>query len=609
MKKRGLVILLLLLVFSFSFIAVVSAADNSTSQGQVDKAYSCLNNKTSGKCSSLSTEEKTFTVLATGQCQAELMSDSSNSGQCWPSSSCTVKATSQAILALKNTGRSTQSAENWLLSNNATATGLTWYLEIDSPNSTSCNVQYSGQAYTVNIDENKKLSGNAGSCLTLSPDGYLLRVSPSCYSQDISVSCANDFLTTTLFQQTGSPTIYVSDKTSSAASQGTTTENIKSYCLANKGTCDYEGTLWGALALNSFGVDVSAYLPYLITMAESNQRFLPDSFLYALTANNDYKVSLLSEQKSSEYWMESGDKYYDTAVALYPLQSESPQEKINAQNWLLSTQDSGGCWQGNIRNTAFILASVWPKQISSGTGASVPDCTASGYYCMSSASCTSASGNALSQYTCSSSINICCSQPQQTQTCSEQGGSLCSSGQTCIGGTIVGSSDATNSQLCCLGGSCQIQQSSQCDLNNGVCRPGTCNSGEQASTNYACTLQGDTCCIASGGTSITGGSSLWIWILVILIVLVLIGILFRKKIRQMWQNRKKKGSQTGPGQGPFFRPPFNPSPMLPRYNPPMRPPERRIMPPSQPPQMMRRPASKSQKELDDVLKKLKDMGK
>jgi len=37
--------------------------------------------------------------------------------------------------------------------------------------------------------------------------------------------------------------------------------------------------------------------------------------------------TLLSEQESSKWWSASGDKYYDTALALLPFQDENPTEK------------------------------------------------------------------------------------------------------------------------------------------------------------------------------------------------------------------------------------------------------------------------------------------
>ena len=614
MKKRGLLFFFILVFFGIALLASASAAANSSNSTGVDKAYQCLTNKVNGNCASLTDEEKAFSLWSIGKCQSDLISDAkspSTGQQCWPNTGCSIKTTSEAILALNNVGADTTNAQNWLLSETAVPTQILWYLEIVS-NATTCNIQYSGSSYTVNINSDKTLSSSAGSCLTLSPSGYLLQVSPSCYSKNFSISCQNDFLTTTLFQQSGSSTIYVSDQSSSAASGGTTTEAINSSCFSTGTGCDYEGTLWASLALNSLGKDVSPYLPYLITMAGQNERFLPEAFLYALTAKPQYETSLLSLQQSNEYWMESGDKYYDTALALYPLQQETQQQKTNAQNWLLGSQGTDGCWNnGNIRDTAFVLLSSWPQQFSSGggSGAGLPDCTTAGHNCVSSSLCPQS--DTLSSYQCTSAT-VCCS---ALPSCSALGGTLCQPNQICsISGTQETSSDSTFSTLCCVpSGTCITPSnnnsspatSADCTSNGGTCRTGGCNTGEQANANYQCTLSTDTCCTLSlTPSSSGGGSSLWIWILLILIVLAALGIIFRKKIRAMiFKEGGKPASRTGPGAFPP-RAPYYPSRPLQRM------PERRIMIPQQrpQPQPVRRP-SKSQSELDDVLKKLKEMGK
>ena len=607
MKKRGLVFLFLFLVFSFSFI---SALDNSTEQTKIDKAYQCLTNKTSDKCSTLSTEEKIFSLLAVNECQSKLISASSNSQECWPSSSCSIKTTAQAILALNDKGAGTQKAQDWLNSKNTTPAQLVWYLEIEADNVSSCTIQYSGQSYTVNIDEDKKLSSGAGGCLILDEDksNYLLKVSPSCYNKEFTISCNQDFLTTTLFQKSTSSTLYVSEETSSASASGATKEKIESYCFSKTNICDYEGTLWAAMVLNSLETDVSAYLPYLIVMADENEEFLPDAFLYELTAKTDYRISLLSKQKSNSWWLESGDKYYDTALALYPLQEEDLNEKENAKTWLLDSQDAKGCWEGNVRNTAFILASLWPEGFGGrgGGGGGVLDCEDAGYYCTSSAACTSAGGEILSEYDCVASLQKCCDTPIPIETCSDMGGIICSSNKICEGGDEVSASGLSNSQFCCFEGSCVTGTTppgevSECVSNNGICRAEGCDTGEEE-TIYLRDSYTESCCISS---STTGGpkSYWWVWVLLILIILVVIGIIFRNKLREFWF-RISSGGKPKPGpsqqQRPFMPMPFQ-RPLM------HRPPERRIMPPGSAPQ--RRMPSRSQSELDEVLRKLKEMGK
>src|SRR3972149_9911933 len=76
---RGLIslrILLFLTLVALLFLPLISAQINATEeQARVDEAYSCLQNKTSGNCADLSTEEKIFTALSINQCRTELLSD------------------------------------------------------------------------------------------------------------------------------------------------------------------------------------------------------------------------------------------------------------------------------------------------------------------------------------------------------------------------------------------------------------------------------------------------------------------------------------------------------------------------------------------------------
>lgn len=613
MKKGGLVLLTFVFVILFSLLSISAATNATDEQTKVDKAYACLSDKVSSSCSSLSTEEKIFSLLSINSCQTELMSASTNSGECWSNTvggTCKIKTTAEAILALDNQGADSNKAQAWLLTQNKTPSELSWYLEIEADSATACKISYAGISSTVNIGDDKKISSNAGSCLTLAQDDYWFRVSPSCYKEEFTISCDQSFLTGLLFQKTGSSTVHVFDEASSAGANGVATEQVQSSCFADGGSCSYEGTLWGALVLDSLGKDVSSYLPYLITLEEDNRRFLPESFLFQITADSDQRTSLLSKQKSNKYWSESGDKLYDTALALYPFQQETLQEKTNSKQWLLTTQDAAGCWENSVRNTAFILASIWPKDFS-GTGGSggLPDCQSSGYFCSSSVSC---GGSTLSEFDCPS-LFVCCSTRPVEKTCSELGGILCSSGQVCQGGDSISSPDASFSQTCCVsGGSCVVSsgssgsggEASECELSGGICRTTSCNSNEQSSS-ASCTgtssFSSDTCCIQS---SQTPKNHTWLWVFLILIVLVVLGIVFRNHLRHfLFKIKDSLGKSSNSGSG--SPPPYRPSPV---YTPIRRffPTERRVMVPSQS-RPVPRVKSGAQKELDEVLKKLKDM--
>ena len=585
MKKKVFAIFLFLLVSSIFF---VSASSNQTTE---EKAYSCLTNKITD-CSSLSTEEKVFSVLALGKCKNELISDSS-SNQCWPKSGCTIKTTAQAILALSKSGTSTSSAEVWLSNKNMSFTGMNWFLQVDTNNATSCTVTYSGSSHTFSTNEDKTLNGNAGNCLTVYND-YWFKVSPTCYNQKFEISCSDSFLTSLLYKKSTSTTVYVSDKTDSASGEGTTTEQIRSNCFSTGTTCDYEGTLWAALVIKYRGGDVSSFIPYLTAMADENSKYLPESFLYSLT--NNFRTDLLAKQQESKWWSVSGDKFYDTAVALLPFQNEnSLPEKINSQAWLGEVQGTDGCWQGNIRNTAFLLYSLWPSVTPQPVATT--DCASSNNFCMSSASCSALSGNILTNYSGCFGTNICCDKQQSVQSCSDQNGNLCALGEDCLGGTDISSSDSTSSKVCCIGGTCGVKTTSECESNNGICKS-SCATNEQSSS-LSCST--GVCCMIKPAASTL---NIFVFILLsALIILVVLGIIFRKKLQEFYFRLKSgKGKPAAQGPGPRF-PPTSSSRIYPGAV------QRRIIPTSPQRPMPRPPVKNKPSEFDDVLKKLKEIGK
>ena len=571
----------------------LTVGDSDDEGSKIDKAYECLRNKIDGKCDSLSLEEKIFSLLAVGECRNELIEDSEDA-ECWPDNDCAIKPTAQAILALSEAGTDTSDAEKWLISQNQTPENMDWFLQIESSDATTCTITYDDNSYQISIGADRKINSGAGSCLSLSEGGWWLRISPGCYEQEFAIKChESSFLTNLFFKKTTSSTIHILEQTTSAAAEGTTYEKVNSACFADHGSCDYEGSLWAALVLHHLGQDISAYLPYLISIADDNEEYLPEAFLYLLT--NEYRTDILSKQINNEYWDESGDKFYDTALALYGF-SDEPSEKSNAKDWLLEVQDSDGCWQGNIRNTAFILYSIWPKEIYEDDDDDF-DCEDMGYYCISGISCQEAGGDEL-DYSCSG-LFVCCDRDRVLETCKNQGGEVCNSAEICMGGTTVDASDLSYGETCCVDGRCEIpSQAQSCEDNFGICRT-SCNKDEEESLKYECDY-GDICCMKKAKPE---GSYLWIWILLIFIALIIVGIIFKDKLRTYWFRLKSKFGKSGKPRGGPTTPLF-PAPgrrVMPRkILPPQRHQVRRPMP---------KPRAKPKPELDEVLKKLKEMGK
>jgi len=590
MKKRVLSIVLIL--FLILNISLMLAQENQT---KIDDAYDCLEERVEGECSSLTMEQQIFSLLAIGECEDEISDDSNYMED--------TKLTAQAILALERVNVDTEEAQEWLYSQNATPDDMDWLLQIESTEETTCTIEYEGSSFPgIIIREDKTISDDAGACLTRYGGDYWLRISHSCYDYEFEISCDNSFSTNLLYKKTegtGSDILYVSGDTSTASPGGTTTEKVNSLCYTQDGSCDYEASLWAALVLDFVGYDISSYLPYLVTMRDEseNQQYLPESFLYSLTG--DFRGELLSTPLPV-----SNDRYYDTALAFLPFQGETLEEKTNAIDWLLEeAQGTDGCWNGgNIRDTAFILYSFWPKSLGISGGDEGADCENAGYYCMSPMSCSDAEGEELEEYKESCfGTNVCCSKPKPLEGCEEQGGEVCGADEQCT----ISLAEALDTSECCLGSCRAVSEKTECELyGEGSCRT-SCYSDEEEGE-YDCP-SGRICCIEK--TTPEKKSYWWIWLLIILIFLVVLGIIFKDKLRQLWFKFKTKVlDKIGKGKGkgtPRPRPGFPPSrPGM----PPQRPMQRKILPPSQR-QPMKKPVGKPKGEIEDVLKKLKEMGK
>ena len=606
MKGRVFLFSILVFVFLAYFITAQEIeCDAGDESCKIDKARSCLEEKIEDRgCEQLSSEERVFSLLAAGECKSEVKDDSKFQSD--------VKFTAQAILALENSGSGISNEKEWLMSDNKTSTGLIWFLEIESSKATECTVDYSS-SNRVNFGADKKISFlSGGNCLSPYQEGYWLEISSDCYDEEFTISCDESFLTTTLYQKQGSDTIFVSASTHSASADGITEEKVESLCFEKGGSCDYEATLWGALVLSFLGENIVPYLPFLVVMEEDNNDLFPEAFLYYATGNLDFRNKLLSKQISNKWWISLNDKYYGTALALFSLQFENPQQKTDSVNWLFNeAQNQDGCWDsGNIRNTAFILYSLSPKSFSggSGGGGGSVSCENSGYSCTSQINC--AAGNILSGYSCSGAF-VCCSE-EISLTCSEKGGEICSSSQNCVGvGSFV--DEASNlglGQLCCVNGFCEEPQvtSSACESSGGVCRVSGCLENEEK-TFAVCDFSSDFCCIQKSKEETT--SYLYVWILGILIILVTLAIIFRDKLRPYWIRIKSEfkgfGRPSETKKKPGFPPLFPPS----EQSILRRPSPRRMMSSSPPRKFHKRiiPKTGPKGEIDEVLKKLKDMSK
>lgn len=633
MEKRGIVpscfVLVFVIIFSIILISsgIVIAANETNSSGNtgesvsvnndnsnldgIEKGYACLRDEIEDK-QGLSLEESIFSVLALGANSKaiEVIEDEEGNGGCWPKSDCNTKRTAQAGLAYDRISRNTGEIKSWLENRKQVADDLTWFLEIDIQNhvESDCSIKTDGDTRTIQINEDLTLQGNPGSCLVISNSGYWLRVRDDCLEEEFEVSCDQDFITTLLYQKSSGGTLYVSSDTHSSGGLGTTTEKIESSCLnseAGDSDCDYEGTLWGALALDKMGEEIDEFLPYLLALSEDNKEFFPSAFLHILTGDEDQFTQVTQSQKQNKFWEivgSSENRFYDTSLGMLSLSGSGATELGNAKTYLLDIQQESGCWDNNnIKSTGFVLYSGWSRAVSGSGGGSGTStaCEPSNGYCEARFACLEGAGTIQNNFDCSNFAEVCCSVDIKEQTCSEKGGILCGSNQECSGST----SSAVDG-TCCLDACINKPAESTCEITGGSCR-NNCLDNEEQNTE-SCSFSGDVCCVYSGNQN--EGISVWVWIiLIILIILVALGIWKRNKIR-LWMHKMKGNASSKPMSGNTGRrgPPGAPM----RQNSPRRfnPFGIQGRPMQRPTQGTRSSGKKTDSDFEETMRKLREMG-
>jgi len=627
MKKK--VILFSILILSLIIILpLVLAAENDSEEDieeiidsgfgeEIDQAYSCLKAQLGDDCAGTpSTEQNVFSLLAMGY-DSSVQSDCKNAledkenNHCWGktgSDSCNLKSTAQAVLALDYIGEDVDDSVEWLLDRKELVEDLNWYLEIDANEAASCKIKVNnGNEKTFTIAENRKFSGSS-SCLSPAESNYYLRIDNDCLGDNFTISCNQDFISTIWYKKPGVATMYISSETHSAPAEGQTEEKVNAYCFTTSSSsgCDYQGSLWAALALARLGKDTYSYIPYITAMSDEteNKKYLPSAFLYMLTNEDDYYAELVEEQKQDKYWEETtNQKFYDTSLALLSLQNLNIEQVDNTKEWLLGVQENSGCWHANnILETAFILYAGWPKDpvFSAGPISIRSYCSDFSYYCTSAGECTLA--DTLDNYYCSGLSAVCCKTQPIEQTCSEKDGIICDSNQRCTGSEVT----SYDTNYCCLA-SCEVISENECEQAGYFCRDFCSESQEEKITYSSDCNFGETCC-----GSATKKKSPWLLItlLIVLIILVVLAIIFRNQLK-IWFFRNKTKFRFGKGPkstsrprmippGPGAVPQLRPRHIIPRQ-PRRRPPMRRI------PQ--RRTRGEKDSAFEDTMKKLRDMSR
>lgn len=626
MNKKELFIFIVFTVSLFLISFTIAQEENgdlglTEEEQKINLAYQCIEDKIGTDCNSLTQEEQAFSILALGDyedCRNEFL-ENSNDEECWPSGNCKLKDTAIALLALDRINEDTSKIEAWLLAQTKPASDLTWFIEVDADTETICNIDYDNLPHTITINEDKTIASGAGSCLPVSTNGFWLEISSTCLEKEFTISCDQDFKSTLLYKTQLSPTIHVSQNLNSASAGGITTEKVTFKCFQQGTVCNYEGSLWASIALNKKAITTNEFIPYLEAFSSENKGFFPEVFLYILTSDNNLWTSILQDNFNGQSWqVGTYSRLYNTALAFMAVNGFGTTQEQAAKAVLLDNQESNGCF-GSTKDTAFLLYTGWPRDIATGgtedecsvdsdctagkecingdcrlKSSSGSDCEAFGNYCELLDDCFNFGGNSLDNFVGCSGATICCSEEVIIPSCFNQGGYLCDESEQCpLEFDILKSSDFG---LCCSG-FCEpfivIDEPTvnECELAGGSCKT-NCLSGENEEF-YSCGEFGGACCFEEEG------SLFWVWVFLVAIVVVIILILLRNKIKLFFFRTKNKFKKSGKPRiirPELFHPGRRPLPPRVRPHPPARP-------------TPTKPSTKKDKDLEDTLKKLKEMSK
>lgn len=606
MKKRGIAILLLACVLLLGLSNIVLAAD--TEQTKVDSAYGYLISQVDGKWTTLDSQTASLALLAlayddkiSGDGRTALLTKKHSTSACWPASSCTVKDTALAVLALSRLGEDVTESIDWLSSQQKafSVSGISWYLQIDSQGTNNCTVTYETTRQVsdnIGINKDRTYTMGSSSCLELSGDKYWLKLKSNCIDKSFSITCEDSTSAFISLPYKLGTTLYIQPQTANAPA----TIQINTLCLKEGASCNYEGTLWAAYTLMKNGKDYSQLLPYLIGEAANNKKYLPDALLYALSTNPDHEIGLLSQQSRDGYWTDVGGygRYWDTALASLVLSESDPDNVTKAKAWLIKNQNPDFSWGTyKIRDTAFILFSLWSKTVATPIG----DCISSGGSCRTSCeagevestlSCLAGETCCKPQESACTTIASCfdptclgetvtdsvgkkgvCENPEKTcddnfdndgnglidmndpscqKFCSDLAGTECSADETCSGEIRT----TLETDRCCLG-SCEISTTTCSQQSGSLCSADKCSGSVIASSDATST---QICC----SQSCNSGIPVMTWIIIIIIILALgVGGYFGYKKGYFDKFKgmikfKKKPSSPPTGQQITFQPPVRP---------------------------------------------------
>jgi hypothetical protein len=455
-----------------------------------------------------------------------------------------IKSSALATLALHEYGEDVEDEINWLIFQQELAREEgLWYIQLETSYEGTCRLNYNGEDHIFQVN---------GSSSEIVSD-YCGTSSWIDFEDCIKGGNAelNETIDVNCVIGVNPSIIYNLDNNYYIVDSGDPL-NIENGCFKSSGSCNCMVSGYAGWVLEEVGSD-SLIRPFMKSGCSEDP--IGNSFLYILTGEDIYKNWLSENQLTDGSWDGKLISTYTSLLALKKHARLANDVTNDAENWVKFSQNDDGSWNNNVEYTAFILYILYGRDYIPGTGTGGGDVCGDGLVegledCEYSYQCNITEG-----YTC---LNCECVLANATLPDGYCGDNICDPlTETC-----------TNCELDC--GSCQEPE------------PVVCADGEEFDP-------------------VTGEckkKSSWLkWLFIVLAILVGVAIFYFVYIKFI----KKKGSGKGKPSlfgGPSQKPPFRMTKQkIPSGN----------KPPQQRGQYAGRRDSKMEKELDDSLKKAREL--
>lgn len=291
-----------------------------------------------------------------GNAERSYILSQANTDGCFPASSCTVKDTAFAILALDELGEDTSLYRKWMINaQKGVMLRGKWDMQVTTTSTGTCKVSYYKGANNVskvvkvengvfpNCNQNTWFDLN--SCLE---PGLLINYP----NMVINVDCSDlDDVVISLTYVSGTDYYLMQDIHNRV---GDLYINNGCYGKTYKSICDYSSSLYAGWALEKINSDTNVDLYLRENANKVNNEH--NSILYIITGDSIYASELVDRQRTDGSW--DGD-VYKTALAVIALRSSTDysDNAVKAIEWLNSKQGSDGSY-GNTLNTGMVLYAV-----------------------------------------------------------------------------------------------------------------------------------------------------------------------------------------------------------------------------------------------------------